>query len=424
MNRKERQSQVSMQRRSGQMTAITPGSPLAKCLEAGARLRHEGKLAEAEVKLENALALDRDHPRCLLEMANLQRTLDQPGKAAMNIRKALRAAPKNAQLAANLAATLRDMGELEESLEAFQKSLEWKPDFHQAMNELGVTYQMLRQPDQAAEAFESSLALDGKQPSARVNLAFAKLELGDAAGALESADIARELDPLGTATSVVRSFALRELGKSAEADAITDLNRWISSQPFDKFEGYDSVEQFNAALVKSVMSHSSLKNRPNQRTTRIGQQTGELNREEEGPIACLRQAMDERVQSYVNELSKDTDHPFASTPPNTWKISLWGTILDDGGHQDPHIHPVAWMSGVYYAQVPDTVSAEDTEKAGWIEFGRAPDDFTLKQEAPLRLFQPEEGTLLTFPSYLYHRTLPYLGKRKRVSVAMDVIRLS
>lgn len=41
-------------------------------------------------------------------------------------------------------------------------------------------------------------------------------------------------------------------------------------------------------------------------------------------------------------------------------------------------------------------------------------------EHALRHVLPEAGTLLLFPSYLFHRTLPYAGSGERISISFDL----
>jgi len=99
-------------------------------------------------------------------------------------------------------------------------------------------------------------------------------------------------------------------------------------------------------------------------------------------------------------------------------MSLWAVVLNAQGHQVPHIHPSAWLSGVYYVEVPEIVSGSD-DHAGWIEFGSRPQHFHARSEPAVRYFEPKEGLL--FPSYIYHRTVPYDAEQRRISMAFDVI---
>src|SRR5215510_15997422 len=87
--------------------------------------------------------------------------------------------------------------------------------------------------------------------------------------------------------------------------------------------------------------------------------------------------------------------------------------MEGQGYQTPHIHPQAWLSGVYYASVPADI-ATAADRAGWIEFGEPLADYRFTAKPELRLIQPEEGLMLLFPSYFYHRTLPFSAGGTRV----------
>ncbi len=96
-------------------------------------------------------------------------------------------------------------------------------------------------------------------------------------------------------------------------------------------------------------------------------------------------------------------------------------MLKAQGHQAAHIHPTGWMSGVYYVQLPEGLgSGEDGDLAGWIEFGRPADSFRVAYEPVVETARPEEGLAIFFPSYVYHRTVPFDGPRARISIAFDV----
>ena len=88
------------------------------------------------------------------------------------------------------------------------------------------------------------------------------------------------------------------------------------------------------------------------------------------------------------------------------------------GHQSAHIHPTGWLSGVYYPKLPDVMHA-GTSEDGWIEFGAPPPELTVGNTGLSKRIKPEEGLLILFPSYFYHRTLPYESDDARISMAFD-----
>ena len=70
--------------------------------------------------------------------------------------------------------------------------------------------------------------------------------------------------------------------------------------------------------------------------------------------------------------------------------------------------------------VPDVISDAGDGHDGWIEFGRPPDKYGVA-DPDVRLFRPEPGLMLLFPSDVYHRTIPFDGDGTRISIAFDVL---
>ncbi len=60
-------------------------------------------------------------------------------------------------------------------------------------------------------------------------------------------------------------------------------------------------------------------------------------------------------------------------------------------------------------------------EAGWIEFGRPRSDIHCTVEPEVRALQPKEGLMVLFPSYFYHRTVPFEAAEERISIAFDVL---
>jgi uncharacterized protein (TIGR02466 family) len=115
------------------------------------------------------------------------------------------------------------------------------------------------------------------------------------------------------------------------------------------------------------------------------------------------------------------EHPLAGSRPEHWRLNLWATVLEQEGHQEPHLHPAGWLSGVYYVALP---AVDENSQAGWIELGRPPSAMQLSDSTRIHLRQPKTGSMLTFPSYLHHRTLPHASQQPRISLAFDVIPLA
>jgi hypothetical protein len=87
----------------------------------------------------------------------------------------------------------------------------------------------------------------------------------------------------------------------------------------------------------------------------------------------------------------------------------------------PHIHADGWLSGVYYVEVPAVVR-DPAGRAGWLQVGGSRRDIRLTREPITRAVQPEPGLLVTFPSHLWHDTipLPEQNAERRLCLAFDL----
>ncbi|MFT7667725.1 MAG: hypothetical protein ACI8X5_000408 [Planctomycetota bacterium] len=402
---------------------LTPGaspSPLVQKLNEADSLRNNGDPVGALAILDRVVQAHPSNARALNDMGICLRLIGDPVKAAMVLRKARKLAPDSAQIVANLANCLRDQGDMNTAIKAYQKALQLQPNFALVHAELGAVYQAVGKPDQAVQCYEKALKLNPDHGQTLANLSSASLEIGDPQRALDMANRSLLLAPKGRRALAVKSIALHELGQIEEASELVDL-AWVRPFPFQAVEGYASVDSFNEALSEHVTRHPSLEYEPSNRSTKKGEQTGELLNEPKGPVAQLEKMIEESVEKFLDDLPKDRAHPYLTHRPKGFRLNIWGTRLGAQGHQYEHIHPGGWVSGVYYAQLPPDMSSSSEQHAGWIQFGGAPKGSKLERERPLRLIEPKQGTLVLFPSYYYHRTLPFESETKRISIAFDAI---
>ncbi len=102
----------------------------------------------------------------------------------------------------------------------------------------------------------------------------------------------------------------------------------------------------------------------------------------------------------------------------------WVNLCRDGGYNKIHNHPGCTWSGVYYVSVgiPDPDAPPD---AGKIEFldprmGATETGLTGPDAVPKLRIEPEPGTMVIFPSWLYHYVNPFRGGGERISIAFNV----
>jgi tetratricopeptide (TPR) repeat protein len=397
-----------------------PGSADARAF-LGHALRGRGRLEEAEAAFGEALRLHPGHARALKGLGSVRLAGGDAAGAAEALREALRHDPEDAHAAAHLGAALHRRGDPAGAERAYRHALEIDPGHAEAWLNLGITLQDSGRLATAIEAYREGVRLAPRSVLAHNRLGDALLAAGRAGEALAATDSLLALDPGNPAAIATRGLALGELGRDREAGSLFDWDRLVRTADVRPPPGQD-VGAFNRALRQHVLEHPSLSYEPEGHATRLGRHTGDLLAGEKGPVAALEQAVLAAAAAYLRALTPVPGHPFPGPVPREPRLAMWAVVMDTAGHQLPHIHPVAWLSGVYYVDLPDSIGADASDPAGWIEFGRPPDDFRLRRRPPCSLHRPVEGRLFLFPSYFYHRTIPFPGPEPRICIAFDVLR--
>jgi tetratricopeptide (TPR) repeat protein len=125
------------------------------------------------------------------------------------------------------------------------------------------------------------------------------------------------------------------------------------------------------------------------------------------------------VDTYVARRVEFPGNPLIAQRPATIALRIWSINVQGSGYETWHIHPAAWLSGVYYLRTP---SREGARMRGAITFGPLPLGTVRKMRAwPAWTLIPAPGVLLLFPSYFGHRTWPTGVSEPRISIAFDVL---
>ncbi len=220
-----------------------------------------------------------------------------------------------------------------------------------------------------------------------------------------------------------QGFALREAGQCDAADGLVDLERLVRIRELP-VRGLVDGGAFNAGLAGAILADPSLAAAPRSKATRGGRQTGEFSPDRDPALTPFRDALRVAVKDVTADWRRDgfAGHPALAWETGGYTLRIWSTVLAPGGYQLPHIHPLAWLSGVYYVALPPGMGSADPA-AGALEFGQPPERLRGRVAAPLRRVMPAEGGLVLFPSYFHHRTMPHAAPGERLSIAFDVVPL-
>ena len=277
------------------------------------------------------------------------------------------------------------------------------------------------EPDAAMVLLQEALRRDPQNVAAFKRLATELLREGRSQEVL---DLIRRVSRSGAAHArllAARTLALAALYRTDEARATMGIPEFLRARQIDPPAGWNSLAAFNASLLEE------LRGNPARRYDRHGTASKHTWRIDDpvlpgAPAAEALVAAIARTASAWMQGFADADHPWIATRPDRGRLRCWCVITGSEGHEQWHTHPDGWLSGGYYAAVPDEVATGQND-AGCLALG-VPDG--LIGAAAARRFgetlvRPRPGLLTLFPSHAYHRTYPHGNETERVCIAFDIV---
>jgi uncharacterized protein (TIGR02466 family) len=415
-----------------------------------------GELQKAEQTLRQALQIDSESIKAL---SNLGALLQQRGhiREALHLYQlALNIQPDDVELRCNFAKALSDAGEDEQALQECDAALEQSDSHPYVMTVKGAVLVDQHRYEESGDILEAARLQGYEEDMALVNLALARYQTGDIASAATTLQRAIALNPYNAravadltncrsatgnhagALALCEEFleqnpgerlvvgayalALHNAGQQEQALALTNCDQLVHVVDIKTPKGLADINVFNNALTAQIRTDPSLLSNPVSKSTFGGDQTGEL----EMDASIFTKELLTAIQKSVAEAAEKflgaglESHPVMTPAKGTQTIRAWGTLLRAGGKQTSHMHPLGWLSGVYYAHLPPDMSQSSAE-AGWLEFNRPPERLHCETEPRTWRYEPREGRLILFPSWFWHQTFPFESTDERVSIAFDVV---
>lgn len=296
------------------------------------------------------------------------------------LHEAIAARPDSADLIFQLAETFAEIGDDDGFAACFLRAFQLAPQIRPRLD-LDATTEL---PVRAAKLARQARALleRGITPAPVISaLAIAAALLGDRGEVARLVDYARfvrclDLDPQATPTDGRR-----------HADLIGELASNLKRVEKGAGKAGDGEYRFNVFAAGSPA------------------------------CAALGREIRRQVKRYIAALPSPIDHPFIASRPNAFSLEAWAVFSRGNDFFAPHIHPQAWLSGVYYVQQPRVAA-----KRGWLRLC-APAHFgvTAADGWGERQVEPVPGRLVLMPGYFYHATSPTLSDQARICVAFNVV---
>lgn len=381
---KLRQQKARLQQRKSRDGPMVTRQNLNDSMIAAVQLHQKGKIVGASDIYRQILKIAPEHPDALSSLAMIELSKGYTKKAIRLIRQAIDLVDDNAGYYMNLGAALHAAGLPEDAIVAYEAAIDLSPTYPDPYYNLGDLHLQAARPKDAIAVFDRCIGAMGRDFHA---LAY-------------------------------KAHAFDDANQSADARYLLDYDQYLKTYRFETPEGFASMEAFNAALAEHIRHHPTLQS--NVMSTEHGEHTGELLRSPVGPMEAMELQIHAAIRWYKGSLPNDPAHPAVAHMPDHYKLTSWGVVMNDRGHERAHIHPKGWLSGVFYVQLPDVINDPAKHPEGWLEFGRPTADLHVQSPLHLRHHQPDYGHIVLFPSYFYHGTIPFRSKQRRICVAFDV----
>ncbi len=437
-----------------------------------------GRLDEAEASFTQAIASKPDHAETHNNLGNTLKELGRLDDAVASYNQAITSKPYFAEAHNNLGNTLRGLGRLDDAVASYNQAIKSKPDFAEAHSNLGVTLKEMGRLEEAATSYNQAIALRPDFAQAHSNLGSTLKELGKFEEAEASYTQAIALEP-DFAEAIKNKWLLFFNKKDFEA-ALSHSDAHISARAsaydlitlyalgrveeiYKRIESLSKVdgENINIAAFAAFISEAEKKAtaykfcpepinfvhfsnlashikdsaefiaevireldkvktvwEPAGKSTNGGFQTligTNLFKSPLGKIAQLKSIIIDEIKAYYKKYHNESCS-YIQKPPSGNNLYGWHVVLRHQGHQNPHIHPGGWLSGVIYLKVVPSLGRDE----GAIEFSLNGEHYS-NINSPQLVYQPEPGDIVFFPSSLHHRTIPFTTDTERIIVSFDLM---
>ena len=379
-----------------------------------------GEYHRAETALRDCLRLEPQHIDAHGDLARLVWMRSGDGSEATEaLDEALQTFSNNDALWAAKAAVLQGAGDARAAYACLAARIE-RPQAPPALHVRAGLAALEFDPRLALDRAESALRAVPNDPAARTLQAAALLGVGDARSALRTCEALRRESPDDQYLLALQTTAWRMLGDERYAQLCDYPNLVVAYRlepPAPWSNLVDSLDDLQRALGRL---HDAFQHPLLFQSLRHGTETTkDLTRSDDPAIRALFAAFDAPIRDYIARMGKGDD-PLRRHNRGTYKFNgSWSVRLRTQGFHHNHVHPRGWISSACYIALPEGMD-DPASREGVLTFGE-PGIITTPKLPSQYDVRPAAGTLVLFPSYFWHGTVPFSGQQPRLTVAFDAV---
>ncbi|OBS52143.1 hypothetical protein A8B73_12580 [Methylosinus sp. 3S-1] len=210
-----------------------------------------------------------------------------------------------------------------------------------------------------------------------------------------------------------RALAYSRLGRTQEARALIDPDRHVMLFRFVPPAALGAVDLFNRRLAAFLLANMG--QTPTPRPDCVID--GGLPQRRDPLLLALREFFRRSFDGYIAAMPALGLHGPA---PAAGRIEEVVVFLRGAGRNGEHVHPGGYVSGVYYVEAPSSVLA-GSDLRGRLALGQCERLTGGHRPAwSVRHVAPEPGTLVVFPSHMFHDVVPTRSEALRIAIGLDV----
>jgi hypothetical protein len=234
----------------------------------------------------------------------------------------------------------------------------------------------------------------------------------------------RELFAQGIVNSAMVAdylIELSKLGETAELASFFDATRFFRRKELSIADEGEGGPKFWNAVAASLLEDQTDHNWQEEvQSVRRMHYIPSLDQHDNKRIQRSLREISHNVELYLADLRANAQGVLPWIPEKYF-IKPWALISSGYGYNVPHIHHKGWITGVLYIAGPNEIGP-DGYPAGALRIG-AWKAVANAEGWPNLTIAPKPGTLVLFPSYFPHWTVPLGKPALRISIAFDVVDL-
>jgi uncharacterized protein (TIGR02466 family) len=382
-------------------------------------LQGQGKLDEAEAVYREIVRVSPISVDPQRELAQLiwMRTGDLEAAAAP-LRQGLAVTGGLPELSATLAKLQQFAGDLGGALATLAEAIErGTPDDPVLLVQAADIALAAGDAEAGLKLAERAIRIEPEALRSRITMVDACLAVGDAARA---EGLCREIlaevpdEPMLISR---QATAWRLLG-DPRYQQVYDYPLHVRAYQIETPPGWPSLPAYLADLSKALVSAHVFATHPFDQSLRGGSQTAESLTDSDDPaLKAFFKAIDAPIRQHMAHLY-ETAGGLGRPAADDYRFNgVWSVFLRPNGFHVDHVHPAGWISSAFYVDVPPAPA--DDPRAGWIKFGE-PGIRTRPSLEAEHFVEPSPGTLVLFPSYMWHGTAPFRTGERRLTIAFDI----